>query len=197
MFRTYLTSISLIISVFLINATVGYASPASCPQAPNVDTRGTQNPHQLWDICEYRPKTNRKSGDFGIGILGNIEGLQSIGASYFLDDNIAAFANVGIYFNTITLEIAWLSHDLALTPLLGAGVNIVADNKQRFGKSSARYKELYRLGTSANIRLGGAYRAFEGLDLQLSMVLITPINQDDPDSVVMFPELSFGLYYYF
>lgn len=128
--------------------------------------------------------------DFGLGLSFGFDGLASATLSWLSDQRFLVEVAFGIIYPSVDLRFRWLGLRHALTPYLGAGLFVPFGSVDRVGLDLSSYESLYELGESFHLDIGLAYMPVVGLDLSAGVALVTPFDQDHPDTVLFFPQLS-------
>ena len=127
---------------------------------------------------------------FGLGLSFGYDGLASATVSWLTNQHYLVEVAFGIVYPSADVRFRWLGLKHCLTPYLGAGLFVPFGKDDRLGLDIESYESLYELGENFHIDLGLAWMPLEGLDLSAGIAFVTPFDQDHPDTVLFFPQVS-------
>ena len=129
---------------------------------------------------------------FGLGVSFGFDGLGSVTLSWLTDQRYLLEVAFGVIYPSADVRFRWFGLTNCVTPYLGAGLFVPFGSKDRLGLDLSSYESLYELGESFHVDLGLAYMPVVGLDLSAGVSFVTPFDQDHPDTVLFFPQVSAG-----
>lgn len=127
---------------------------------------------------------------FGMGMSFGFDGLMSATLSWLTDQRYLVEVAFGIVYPSADVRFRWLGLKHCVTPYLGAGLFVPFGQDDRLGLDLASYESLYELGESFHLDLGVAWMPYVGLDLSAGIAFVTPFDQEHPDTVLFFPQVS-------
>ncbi len=163
------------------NPPVRRPAPRPRPEPVKVEPR-VQGPDDgpRWDL------------GFGLGLSFGYDGLASVTMSWLTDQRYLVEVALGIIYPSADVRFRWFGLTNCVTPYLGAGLFVPFGSKDRLGLDLSSYESLYELGESLHVDVGIAYMPVIGLDLTAGISFVTPFDQDHPDTVLFFPQVSAG-----
>lgn len=135
--------------------------------------------------------------DLGIGLSFGVDGLVALAVGWLSDETILAEVSFGLIYPAADVRVRWLGIRNCLTPYLGLGMLVPFGEQDRFGIDVAGYDSLYELGEAIHVDIGIAYTPVHRLDLFVGVAFVTPLDQDHPDTVLFFPQVSGGVSWFF
>ena len=140
----------------------------------------------------------RAKHDFGVGLAAGFDGLGALVFGFFADETITVELSVGLVYPVIDARVRWYGLAAALTPVVGLGMTTPLGSKDYYDLGVERYEALYELGESVHVDLGVAWSPpVTGLDVFVGVAFVTPLDQEDEDTVLFFPQLAAQVMYYF
>ncbi len=133
----------------------------------------------------------------GVGVGAGFDGVASLILSWMTDETIALELSIGVIYPVADTRVRWYGIRGALTPVLGFGMTTPFGSTDRFGLNAAGFNALYELGESFHIDIGVAWTFAEHVDVFAGLAFVTPFDQDNPDTVVLFPQAALQLSWYF
>ncbi len=176
--------------------------PMATPRRPRpAEVRPKPLPRKPMPVIdEDHPPANagpRWGRGFGLGLSFGFDGLASLSMGWLADETILAEVSLGIVYPSADVRVRWLGLRECVTPFIGIGVLVPFGETDRFGFNVASYQSLYELGEAFHFDIGLAYTPVYGLDLYAGLALVTPFDQDHPDTVFFFPQFTGGASWYF
>jgi hypothetical protein len=144
-----------------------------------------------------REPTARDGHTFGMGLGAGFDGLGSVLISLMTESQVAVQVSVGLIYPVIDTRARWYGMNTALTPVVGLGMYTPLDNRDLYALGVAEYDALYELGEAIHVDLGAAWTFGDGFDLFAGVAFVTPLDRDNPDTVLLFPQFAVDLVYYF
>lgn len=135
--------------------------------------------------------------DLGVGLSFGVDGLVALTVGWLADETLLAEVSFGLVYPAADVRVRWLGMRNCLTPYLGLGMLVPFGEDDRFGVDAAGYDSLYELGEAVHVDVGIAYTPVHRLDLFLGVAFVTPLDQDHPDTVLFFPQVSGGVSWFF
>lgn len=127
---------------------------------------------------------------FGLGLSFGFDGLASATLSWLTDQRFLVEVAFGIVYPSADVRFRWFGLKHCVTPYLGFGLFVPFGQNDRLGLDLASYESLYELGENFHLDLGLTWMPTRGLDLSAGVAFVTPFDQDHPDTVLFFPQLS-------
>lgn len=127
---------------------------------------------------------------FGMGLSFGFDGLASATLSWLTDQRFLVEVAFGIVYPSADVRFRWFGLKHCVTPHLGFGLFVPFGQDDRLGLDLASYESLYELGENFHLDLGVTWMPTRGLDLSAGIAFVTPFDQDHPDSVLFFPQVS-------
>lgn len=127
---------------------------------------------------------------FGMGLSFGFDGLASATLSWLTDQRFLVEVALGIVYPSADVRFRWLGLKHCVTPHLGFGLFVPFGQDDRLGLDLASYESLYELGENFHLDLGVTWMPVLGLDLSAGIAFVTPFDQDHPDTVLFFPQVS-------
>jgi hypothetical protein len=129
---------------------------------------------------------------FGLGLSFGFDGLASVTMSWLTDQRYLVEVALGLIYPSADVRFRWFGLTNCITPYVGVGLFVPFGSTDRLGLDLSSYESLYELGESLHIDIGLAYMPVIGLDLTAGISFVTPFDQDHPDTVLFFPQVSAG-----
>ncbi|MFO0748970.1 MAG: hypothetical protein U1F43_25385 [Myxococcota bacterium] len=139
----------------------------------------------------------RWSRSLGLGLSVGFDGVLAADVGWLVDEQWLVEVALGIIYPTADVRFRWLGLKRCLTPYVGAGLIVPFGATDRFDLDIGSFRALYELGEALHIDIGLAYTPVHRLDIYLGIAFLTPFDQDHPDTVMFFPQLSGGVSWYF
>ena len=174
--------------------------PVATPAKPRpAEVRPKRLPPKPLPVEEVRPANPGPRWDrgFGLGLSFGFDGLASLTIGWLADETILAEVSLGIVYPTADVRVRWLGLRECVTPFIGVGLLVPFGETDRFGFDVGSYESLYELGEAFHLDIGIAYTPVHRLDLYAGLALVTPFDQDHPDTVFFFPQFTGGASWYF
>jgi hypothetical protein len=127
---------------------------------------------------------------FGMGLSFGFDGLASATLSWLTDQHVLLELALGIVYPSADVRFRWFGLKDCVTPYLGFGLFVPFGENDRLGLDLSSYESLYELGENFHLDLGLTWMPVVGLDLSAGVAFVTPFDQDHPDSVLFFPQVS-------
>lgn len=127
---------------------------------------------------------------FGMGLSFGFDGLASATLSWLTDQRYLVEVAFGIVYPSADVRFRWFGLKHCVTPYLGFGLFVPFGQDDRLGLDLSSYESLYELGENFHLDLGVTWMPTLGLDLSAGIAFVTPFDQDHPDSVLFFPQVS-------
>lgn len=134
---------------------------------------------------------------FGMGLSFGFDGLASATLSWLTDQRFLLEVALGIVYPSADLRFRWFGLTHCVTPYLGFGLFVPFGQDDRLGLDLSSYESLYELGENFHLDLGVTWMPLVGLDLSAGIAFVTPFDQDHPDSVLFFPQVSGSVTWHF
>jgi hypothetical protein len=135
--------------------------------------------------------------DLGLGLSFGHDGLVALNIGWLTDETVLVEVTFGIVYPTADVRVRWLGIRHCLTPFAGLGLLVPFGESGRLGLDVSGYESLYELGEAFHVDLGLAYTPVHRLDLFAGISFLTPFDQDHPDTVLFFPQLTAGASWFF
>lgn len=139
----------------------------------------------------------RWSRSLGLGLSFGFDGVMAADLGWLVDERWLIEVAIGIIYPTTDVRFRWLGLKRCVTPYLGAGILIPFGAADRLDLDIASFRSLYELGEAFHVDIGLAYTPVHRLDITAGIAFLTPFDQDHPDTVMFFPQLSAGASWYF
>ena len=133
----------------------------------------------------------------GAGLAFGFDGVGAVMISWLTDGVIAIDFSVGIVFPVFDIRVRWFGLQEPLTPVLGLGMTVPFGDLNRLGDGLGSFHSLYELGESMHVDIGASWAVTEHLDLFAGVAFITPVDQSNADTVLLFPQLAAQAVWYF
>ncbi|MCB9733634.1 MAG: hypothetical protein H6745_13625 [Deltaproteobacteria bacterium] len=140
---------------------------------------------------------NRWNRDLGVGLGFGFDGAGSLIVGWMSQERFAIEASVGFLYPVIDMRARWFGLKSDFSPVLGLGMTIPFDSEGRFDVSVGGFDALYALGESIHVDVGLSWAPTRHLDLFAGVAFVTPLDQDNLDTVLFFPQLAFETLWYF
>ncbi|MCC6623406.1 MAG: hypothetical protein IT385_19255 [Deltaproteobacteria bacterium] len=167
---------------------------------PKPDPKPDPKPIVVERPKEPRRKTPpgpRHDRSLGLGLSVGFDGVLALDIGWLVDEHWLIEVAFGIVYPTADARFRWLGMRSCVTPYIGAGLLVPFGASDRFDLDLSGFRALYELGEAVHVDLGLAWTPVHSLDIYLGVAFLTPFDQDHPDTVVFFPQLSGGVSWYF
>jgi len=143
------------------------------------------------------PPGPRHDRSLGLGLSVGFDGVVAVDIGWLVDERWLIEVALGVVYPTADVRFRWLGMRSCVTPYLGAGLLVPFGAEGRFDVDISGFRALYELGEAVHVDIGIAYTPVHTLDLYLGLAFMTPFDQDHPDTVLFFPQISGGASWYF
>lgn len=143
------------------------------------------------------PKGPRAGRSLGLGLSVGFDGVIAADIGWLVNEQWLIEVALGIVYPTADARFRWLGLRQCVTPYLGIGLLVPFGTTDRFDLDVGGFRALYELGEAVHVDIGLAWTPMHSLDVHVGIAFMTPFDQDHPDTVVFFPQLSGGVSWYF
>lgn len=144
-----------------------------------------------------RPAGPRADRLPGAGVSAGFDGLLAAVVSYMWDEMVAIDVSVGILFPTLDVRVRYFGLREMVSPVFGIGMTVPFERDARFGLDVPEYADLYRLGESFHVDIGLGVAPDPHVEIFAGVALVTTIDQDTLDRLILFPQVAAQVVAYF
>jgi hypothetical protein len=144
-----------------------------------------------------RPEGARAGRLPGVGISAGFDGLMAGVVSYMWDEMIAIDVSVGLLFPTLDVRFRYYGMRDMVSPVVGVGVTVPFGRDARFDLDVPEYADLYRLGETFHVDIGIGIAPDPHVEIFAGVALVTTLDQETLDRLILFPQVAAQVIAYF